>query len=169
MEISETYRSILVCYTCNKTMTCGPVVRVWVGIWLSAEGILFGSRYSTLGQDLKPTLTRVSVGKTRPLNATWHLNWTINYYQTDITWRNGFSWLCGSWYTPWRLIIKVHLSITIILWDTSLQIVSTSKLVPSVFIRTHYWINHRLKKNIIEVVVTERFHCNTYQAITMAG
>ena len=110
MRISETYRSIFVCYTCNKTMTCGPVVRGWVGIWLSSEGILFESRYTILGQDFMPTLTRVSVGKTCTLNATWHLNSTINYYQTGITWRNGFSWLRGSWYTPWRLIIKVMMT-----------------------------------------------------------
>ena len=37
------------------------------------------------------------------------------------------------------------------------EIVSKSKSVPSVFIKTHYW--SQVINLIIEVVVTNRFHC----------
>ena len=40
------------------------------------------------------------------------------------------------------------------------EIVSKSKLVPAVFTKTHKWISHtQAIKHIIEVVVTDRFHC----------
>ena len=108
---------------------------------------------------------------------------TLSHYRDQICPHFVYSttWLQLFYYTsflcPKPFVLQWNLSITTTEWDTSLlsgadlgsqgppiwapEIVNTSELVPSVIIKTHYWNKSHVINFIIEVVITDRFHCIT--------